>query len=216
MAAIGAIAVTLVLASGSSRRAELLTQVGLSFDVLIPGVDESLFPGEQPDTYVSRMAKEKADQAFASFAASCDDVVLLAADTIVVVDGSILGKPGNRQDGLRMLTMLSGRGHEVKTAVHILSADKSTGTVVTTTVNFRRIERVECENYWLSGESHDKAGGYGIQGLAAIFVESITGSYSNVVGLPLAETSLLLSTFGVECLSRDAVEESKVEAGFKS
>jgi septum formation protein len=197
----------IILASGSPRRAELLSQVGLDYTVVVPDVDELAHDGESPRNFVSRMSREKASKV-ARLAATGDDLVV-AADTIVVIEGDILGKPRDRSDAISMLLRLSGRPHEVMTSVAVQKKDRLETELVETIVRFRTLNLDECRRYWLSGEAKDKAGAYGIQGLGAIFVESIEGSYSNVVGLPLAETASLLLEFGVQCLPLIADEELK-------
>lgn len=187
----------IILASGSPRRAELLSQVGLDYTVVVPDVDESAHEDESPRNFVSRMSQEKASSV-AGLAATGG--VVVAADTIVVIEGDILGKPRDRHDAISMLQRLSGRSHEVMTSVTVRQKNRIESELVETIVRFRALTLDECNRYWLSGEAKDKAGAYGIQGLGAIFVESIEGSYSNVVGLPLAETTSLLLEFGVQCL----------------
>jgi septum formation protein len=199
----------IILASGSPRRAELLSQVGLDYTVVVPDVDELAQDGESPRNFVSRMSREKAFKV-AGLAATGGDVVV-AADTIVVIEGDILGKPKDRSDAIRMLLRLSGRSHRVMTSVAVQKKDRLETELVETIVRFRTLNLDECSRYWLSGEAKDKAGAYGIQGLGAILVESINGSYSNVVGLPLAETASLLLEFGVQCLPPITDEELKLD-----
>lgn len=183
----------LVLASGSPRRAELLQQIGVRFDTLVVDVDESVREGETPQTYVERLALEKARAGLALRAGA----VVLGSDTTVVCDGAILGKPADQGDAVAMLQRLSGRSHRVMTAVALVDDSQALSRVVTTQVYFRTLTLAECERYWHTGEPRDKAGAYGIQGLGAVFVEGIEGSYSSVVGLPLAETALLLERMGI-------------------
>lgn len=194
----------LILASGSPRRAELLSQVGLDYTVVVPDVDEWAHEDESPRNFVSRMSQEKAASVAGLVATGA---VVVAADTIVVVGGDILGKPRDRHDAIAMLQRLSGRSHEVMTSVTIQKKNRIETQLVETIVRFRALNLDECCRYWLSGEAKDKAGAYGIQGLGAIFVESIEGSYSNVVGLPLVETTSLLLDFGVQCLPPITDEE---------
>lgn len=180
----------LILASASPRRAELLAQIGVRFTVAVSDIDETPLAGEAPADYVSRMARGKAG----AVAAGADaGQVVLAADTTVVIDGDVLGKPRDHLDGLAMLARLSGRTHEVMTAVCLQCGDEQSEALVTTRVTFITLDRELCEAYLATGEPADKAGAYGIQGLGAVLVESIDGSYSNVVGLPLAETWRLLT-----------------------
>jgi septum formation protein len=177
----------LILASRSPRRAELLTAAGIPFTVSTVDIDETPQSGEAPLDYVRRMAREKA-------AAVSGDLVL-AADTIVVVDGEILGKPNDRADAIRMLRQLSGREHEVITAVCLRGFVHHE----ITRVRFTPMSEAEITGYVDSGEPLDKAGAYGIQGIASRYVESIEGSYSNVVGLPVALVWRLLAHEIVSC-----------------
>jgi septum formation protein len=170
----------------------------------VPEVDELAHEDESPRNFVSRMSQEKASSV-ARLAGTGD--VIVAADTIVVIGGDILGKPQDRHDAVSMLQRLSGRSHEVMTSVTVQQKNRIETQLVATIVRFRALSLDECYRYWLSGEAKDKAGAYGIQGIGAIFVESIEGSYSNVVGLPLAETTSLLLEFGVQCLPPITDEE---------
>lgn len=188
----------LYLASSSPRRRELLTQIGLSFNLVSGNVDETPLPDEAPAAYVERLARCKA-QAGLTMLAQRPDVCVLGADTAVVLDGRILGKPKDREDALAMLQALSGREHQVLTAVAVVDRDRCEVRVVSSDVSFRAISEAEAEAYWDTGEPHDKAGGYAIQGLAAIFVKRVEGSYSAVVGLPLCETAELLADFAIPC-----------------
>ena len=186
------------LASASPRRSELLRQLGLRCDIHPADIDESLRPGETPLAYVERLALEKGRAALASLGTPRAPV--LAADTTVVLDDAILGKPRDREDAIAMLTRLSGRSHEVLTAVAVVDTARAETALSRSTVRFRRVEPDEMEAYWRSGEPADKAGAYAIQGLGAIFVEELRGSYSGVMGLPLFETARILSTFGYRLL----------------
>ena len=189
---------TLYLASGSPRRRELLAQIGVSFTPLIASIDETPLPDEPAYGYVERLAREKALAGLATLE-QAGAAVVLGADTAVVLDGRILGKPADRAQGLAMLTALAGREHQVLTAVALAAAGRIESQVVTSRVHFRALRAGEAEAYWASGEPQDKAGGYGIQGLAAVFVSQLQGSYSAVVGLPLCETAQLLGEFGISC-----------------
>jgi septum formation protein len=189
---------TLYLASGSPRRRELLTQIAVPFLTQIAPIDENALPGESPITYVERLARAKAQAGLAALAETAD-VVVLGADTAVVLDGRILGKPVDRDDALATLNALSGRSHQVLTAVALVSRERLESRVVTSQVTFRPLSQAEIEAYWASGEPQDKAGCYGIQGLAAVFVSQLLGSYSAVVGLPLCETAALLAEFAIPC-----------------
>ncbi|AHG39521.1 septum formation protein Maf [Pseudomonas syringae CC1557] len=189
---------SLYLASGSPRRRELLTQIGVPFTVLSAQIDETPFAHETPAVYVERLALGKAQAGLSSLAAN-QQACVMGADTAVVLEGRILGKPVDEADALAMLSALSGREHEVMTAVAVIDGQRSATCVVTSRVRFRPIQHHEAQAYWASGEPADKAGGYAIQGLAAIFVEGLQGSYSGVVGLPLCETAELLGRFGIPC-----------------
>ena len=187
----------LFLASGSPRRRELLTQIGVPFEVLSAEIDETPFSDESAVAYVERLARGKAEAGLATLADGQGCV--LGADTAVVLEGRILGKPVDEADAVAMLTALSGREHEVLTAVALLGPLGCETRVVSSRVRFRQISPAEIQAYWASGEPRDKAGSYAVQGLAAIFVESLQGSYSAVVGLPLCETAELLGHFGIPC-----------------
>lgn len=189
---------TLYLASGSPRRRELLTQIGVPFLTQIAPIDENALPDEAPLAYVERLARAKAQAGLAALS-STEQAVVLGADTAVVLDGRILGKPADRNEALSTLRALSGRTHQVLTAVALASAGRAEARVVISEVSFRPLRDAELEAYWASGEPCDKAGSYGIQGLAAVFVSRLQGSYSAVVGLPLCETAEMLEAFAIEC-----------------
>jgi len=191
-----------VLASASPRRTQLLAALGVSHRVAPADIDETPQPGEPPGAYVRRMAGSKA----AAGVAVTPDVLVLAADTIVVSqvgqNEHILGKPADRREGVAMLNHLSGRSHRVLTAVCVRRGDCMASACVETRVWFRSVSVQEALQYWDTGEPQDKAGGYGIQGHASIFVTKIDGSYSNVIGLPLVETrTLLVALAGSNALS---------------
>jgi septum formation protein len=190
------------LASGSPRRRELLRQIGVSFRVIGADLDETALPGEAPLAYVSRLAQAKAA---AGWERSCDSggAPVLAADTAVVLEGEILGKPRGLEDAIAMLLRLSGRTHEVLTAVAVRTSQGIEATVSRSKVTFRSIDLREARAYWETGEPSDKAGAYAIQGYAAIFVRDLQGSYSGVMGLPLFETAALLEAAGIPCWQRD-------------
>lgn len=188
----------LYLASASPRRSELLTQIGVSFRVLASSVDERVLPGESPEQYVERLALAKAQAGLAMLGGQTD-VLVLGADTSVVLDGTILGKPAGRDEALQMLQALSNREHQVLTAVALASPKHCTSRVVSSHVRFCAISEAQMQAYWDTGEPQDKAGGYAIQGLAAIFVREVRGSYSAVVGLPLCETAELLAAANIPC-----------------
>ncbi len=182
----------LVLASGSPRRAELLDQIGIPFEVQVPAVDETPAPDEAPRAYVERMARSKAA------AVVQPGRITLAADTVVVLDERILGKPTTASEALQMLLDLGGREHQVMTAIALSDGRRTFSEVVCTRVRFVPVDKELAEAYVATGEGRDKAGGYGIQGIGGILAESITGSYSAVVGLPLPETERALNRFGLD------------------
>ena len=184
------------LASGSPRRRELLAQIGVPFKLLDVTVDEARLPGEAPDAYVARLARQKADAGWRARPPG-EPSPVLAEDTTVVLDGRILAKPNDRPDGERMLRDLSGRTHEVLTAIAVASAQGLVSRTSRSEVSFRAISAAEARDYWATGEPRDKAGGYAIQGGAAVFVADLRGSYSGVMGLPLFETAELLEQAGV-------------------
>jgi septum formation protein len=188
----------LYLASGSPRRRELLTQIGVPFTAISADIDETPLTHETPSAYVERLARGKAE-AGRSAVVSANPFCVLGADTAVVLDGKILGKPVDQADACAMLMMLSGNEHQVLTAIAVVDDERCETRVVTSRVRFRVISCEEAAAYWASGEPRDKAGGYGIQGLGAIFVAGLEGSYSAVVGLPLCETFEVLGHFGIPC-----------------
>ena len=188
---------TLLLASKSSRRRQLLRQLGVKFSVSAQDIDESSKKGEKPTDLVIRLAEEKAKICLKNSADS--SVIILASDTIVVAEKEIFGKPKDRNDAIRMLLRLSKNTHRVLTAVSVNCHDKSKTICSETFVNFRAISKAEAEYYWDTGEPRDKAGAYAIQGFGAVFIERIEGSYSGVMGLPLFETAELLKEFGIDC-----------------
>jgi septum formation protein len=183
----------LILASASPRRMALLREAGYVFEVEPAHVDESELVGEAPAAYVLRVAALKAR----TIAARHPDGIVLAADTTVVVDGAMLAKPANDADAERMLGLLSGRTHDVLTGVVLVRGGRESSAVVDTRVRFRPLTAAEIDWYVASGEPRDKAGAYGVQGLAARFVDSVEGSYSNVVGLPIGAVRALLDAEGV-------------------
>lgn len=185
----------IILASNSPRRKELLTQIGLSFIVAPADVDENILQGERPEAYASRLALDKARAA----AERAGDGIVIAADTIVVVNGSVLGKPADAADARRMLHLLSGREHSVVTGLAVLDASTGRSAVRTsvTKVLFRDLSQREIDAYVATGEPLDKAGAYGIQERGALLVERIEGCYSNVVGLPLSLLGGMLREFGI-------------------
>lgn len=182
----------LCLASASPRRRALLASIGVTVHVMPSNVDETPLAYEQASAYVERLAIAKA-QAVVPYTT----LPVLGSDTAVVIDGTIMGKPHNAEEGAAMLAALSGRTHQVLTAVAVVGQQGVLSCCVTTQVKMRTILPDEIARYWQTGEPVDKAGGYAIQGLAAIFVEEIQGSHSAVVGLPLFETTRLLCQQGV-------------------
>jgi septum formation protein len=182
------------LASASPRRRELLKQIGIESKFVPVDVDETPKTGEPPTDYVLRLAHAKAEAA--NRLLDHPPLPILAADTAVVLGDQILGKPRNRSRGIDMLRQLSGTRHEVLTAV-VLIADKVETRLSRSLVTFRKISDREARGYWDSGEPGDKAGGYAIQGQAAVFISGLSGSYSGVMGLPLFETAELLQNVGI-------------------
>jgi septum formation protein len=188
--------VAIVLASASERRSRLLDQIGVAHACVAADVDESQRRGENPVAYVQRLAREKA----AAVVARLEDQPgqpVLAADTTVVLQGRIYGKPVDEADCIAMLSALAGRTHEVLTAIALSHAGSLREALCTSRVTFRDIGTEECRRYWASGEPAGKAGGYAIQGLGAVFVSRLDGSFSGVMGLPLFETAALLDAAGV-------------------
>jgi septum formation protein len=197
------------LASRSPRRRELLKQIGVKFDPLLlrlatprgPDVDEAQHSGESPAAYVERTAREKA--AFGVEVLGMRSMLIrpvLAADTIVIVDDEVLAKPASAAQAEGFLRKLSGRSHEVRTAVALAIQGPPLSTTSVSTVTFRALDEAEIKRYCATSEPYDKAGGYGIQGMAAVFIERIEGSYSGVMGLPLYETARLLTQAGMKVL----------------
>lgn len=188
----------LILASTSPRRKELLQQIGVLFTQMSVDINEDVIHGESAEDYVLRLAAEKSAAGFKQLSIEeQSNSIILSADTSVVCDDKILSKPIDLADSKDILLQLSGNNHRVLTAIGIHSRDKNIQQLVSTDVSFREITVEEIEAYWKTGEPQDKAGSYGIQGLAAVFVKSIQGSYSNVVGLPLCETAQLLNQFNI-------------------
>ena len=185
----------LILASASPRREKLLRQLGVNFVSEPQDIIEEKRIDESPEKFVKRMAEEKASSAFGK--RKENDILVLASDTIVVCDERVLGKPKDKSDGIKMLLTLSNKTHRVLSAITVANALRYKSTVSDTSVLFRKISEIEAEYYWDSGEPEGKAGGYAIQGCGAVFVQSINGSYSGVMGLPLFQTAQLLSEFGI-------------------
>jgi len=186
------------LASASPRRREILTSLGLQFTFAGEDLDEQERSGETPEELVVRLASDKASAALRSRPRSA----VLGADTVVVLDGKVFGKPGDKEEATAMLTALSGRTHEVMTGVALLSGTHRQTALSRSQVRFRDISLAEAEAYWRTGEPRDKAGGYAVQGLAAVFIAELRGSYSGVMGLPVFETAAMLRSAGMEVLNQ--------------
>lgn len=184
----------LVLASRSPRRAELLAQLQVAFRVVPVACDESALPGEAPDALVKRLAETKATLGHEAGSG----LPVLGADTVVVIDGRVLGKPGSPEEGLSMLKRLNGRQHDVLTAVAMRVAGRGEVALSRSRVFFGDVDEEQLRRYWATGAGLDKAGGYGIQGIGGILVRRIDGSHSGVMGLPVYETEALLRAFGVD------------------
>ncbi len=186
----------IILASGSPRRRELLSSLGLSFEVYKPDVDESHSEDESPAGLCARLSRLKARAGSERF----PDAVVIAADTIVLIDGQVLGKPRDRDDAVRMLNMLQGREHEVLTGLSVCMNERVITHVEHTMVKFRALSESEITAYVMTGECDDKAGAYAVQGKGSLLIEGITGDYFNVVGLPVCRLGLMLHEFGVNIL----------------
>lgn len=187
------------LASASPRRRDILAGLGLSFSWSGAAVDEARADDEPPDAMVVRLAAAKA-----AAAENVSPALVLGADTAVALEGRVFGKPADREEGAAMLAALSGRTHEVLTGIALLAGDRQRIALSRTRVTFRDIGPDEAGRYWQTGEPADKAGGYAIQGLGALFVAGIRGSYTGVVGLPVFETAMLLAEEGLFVLSATA------------
>jgi len=185
----------ILLASASPRRSALLRQLFMPHEIRIANIDESRVPGETPADYVTRLSRAKAERVWNRL--EHEDIrPVLGADTTVALGDEIFGKPRDRDDGIAMLQRLSGVTHQVYTAVALCHAGATTHRLSVSQVTFKCLSVEECAIYWSSGEPADKAGGYAVQGMAASFITNINGSYSGVMGLPLAETAELLSRVG--------------------
>jgi septum formation protein len=195
----------IILASASPRRRELLQQIGVQFRVLVSNSEETPAPGEAAEDYVRRVALAKARAVWQRLPAH-ERCPVLGADTEVVLDGAILGKPADRNAGLAMLERLSGCTHEVLSAVALVYGDSELLRVSRSAVSFRPTTPQEREAYWASGEPTDKAGGYAVQGVGAVFINRLDGSYSGVMGLPIFETAELLRECGIDVLSTGSRE----------
>lgn len=186
----------LILASQSPRRAELLKQMGMPFDVLVTDLDERREPGERPEAYVDRLAREKCEAGVKR----CPEppLAVIGADTVVVLDNEILGKPQSINEGRAMLSRLSGKTHQVLTGVAVSDGTRLEAAVVSSLVTFKALSEGDLDAYLATGEGRDKAGSYGIQGIGGVFVEHIQGSFSAVMGLPVFETERLLEELQVD------------------
>ena len=187
----------LILASSSPRRAELLRQIGVRFTIHPADVDETQHLSETPEDYVQRLAREKAQTVAQQLLET--KLPVLGADTTVVLDNRIFSKPADKSEAIATLRALSGRSHRVLSAIAVVAEGRTELRLSETSVRFRNIKEQEYERYWSTGEPQGKAGAYAIQGLGAVFVEGITGSYSGVVGLPLLQTFELFERFNIAC-----------------
>jgi len=187
----------IILASTSPRRRELMERMGLDFVVRTAPHDETLNPFNSPADEVARLSMLKAK---AVYPHCNDEDIIVAADTIVVCDGLMMGKPHSESEAFSMLRRLSGRDHQVMTGLTVLGGGRTENLTVTTTLRFRALSDQEIRNYIATGEPMDKAGGYGIQGLASMFVVGLDGDYYNVMGLPICTLTVLLRRFGVKLL----------------
>ena len=189
--------IDIILASSSPRRAELLHQIGTRFAIQPADIDETQLPDESPEVYVQRMARKKAE----TVAQNIKEINLpvLGADTTVVLDNRVFSKPADEAEAIATLRALSGRSHRVLSAIAVVAEGRTELRLSETSVRFRVIKEQEYERYWSTGEPQGKAGAYAIQGLGAVFVDSITGSYSGVVGLPLSQTFELFERFNIAC-----------------
>lgn len=185
--------VPLILASGSPRRIHYLKNMGLTFEVQPASIDESVQEGESPEALVRRLSRMKAH----AVAAAHPDTVVLGADTVVVIDNEILGKPRDREDAKAMILKLGGRTHQVYTAVCIVRGSQEQSFCTVTHVTFAPISEELAALYVASGESDDKSGSYAVQGIAAMFVDKVEGSVSSVVGLPASQTRQALEAYGI-------------------
>jgi septum formation protein len=190
---------SLFLASNSPRRRALLEQIGIRFGIVEIDLDELRLSKEAPESYVLRLALEKA-RAGRALLSSMHSLPVLAADTAVVIGDRMLGKPANRAEAAAMMRMLSGRTHRVLSGIALVG-ERERQDISISEVRFRAVSAHEASAYWESGEPRDKAGGYAIQGLGALFVAHLRGSYSGVMGLPLFETARLLAEAGIDCLA---------------
>lgn len=190
---------SVILASRSPRRRELLQLIGLDFTAVSADADETLNTRLSPKEAVAEISRRKADAA--AVYADCRDIII-AADTVVVLDGAVFGKPKSEADALRILKMFSGKTHQVMTGVTVRRGEQILTATEVTDITFRTLSEDEIKAYIMTGEPMDKAGAYGIQGKASVFVSGIKGDYYNVVGLPLCRLTEMLKTFGVEVFKK--------------
>lgn len=183
----------IILASGSPRRRDFIKSLGLDFEIIVPNIDESPLVGEKPKDLVLRLSSLKAKE----INKTNHDAVIIAADTIVVLNGEILGKPLNRKDAFNMLKKLSGKTHQVITGYAIAQGTQIYQGCEITDVTFSTLDDELIENYIKTGESDDKSGSYAVQGIASMFIEKVNGSVSSVVGLPICQVRQILSKFGI-------------------
>ncbi len=187
----------IILASGSPRRKELLAQMGLTFRVVVSSADETVDPATPPEEQVGLLSRRKAD-AVAGLVSAGD--LVIAADTIVVFDGQVMGKPHSAQEAVQMLSLLSGKTHEVYTGFTLRQGERTVTQAERTRVTFRALTQAEIDAYVATGEPMDKAGAYGIQGLGSLLVSGIQGDYFNVMGLPVCRLGQALKAFGLDPL----------------
>ncbi|MDH4275830.1 MAG: Maf family nucleotide pyrophosphatase [Gammaproteobacteria bacterium] len=195
--------IQLYLASASPRRQALLRQIGIHFTVIDGEVEESVMPEESAESYVRRIALAKAQRGWELLPVAQRTAPVLGADTEVVIETDVLGKPRDAAHASAMLARLSGRTHRVLSAVAVVDDAQQQVIVQENLVTMRAISTHECAAYWASGEPQGKAGGYAVQGLGAVFIERLVGSYSGVMGLPLFETAKLLQAFGIDLWPKD-------------
>lgn len=199
----------IILASGSPRRKELLTQIGVrDYRIVVSDVDEEIDRGTPPDRMVEELSRRKAEAVRACVG---EDALIIAADTVVSLEGEVLGKPRDETDAFRMLSALSGNRHQVYTGFTVLRGSESVTEHEMTDVSFRELEEREIEDYIATGEPMDKAGAYGIQGVGAVLITGIEGDYFNVMGLPVCRLSRVLARFGVDTLARAAGRRTEKE-----
>ncbi len=201
------------LASASPRRSALLTQIGIAHRVRPADIDEQSLPAEAPRDYVTRLARTKAQTLWDALEPA-ERLPVLGSDTTVALGGDILGKPRDRADGLQMLSRLSGRTHQVFTSVALCHREGCDLRLSSSEVTFRSLDATEIAAYWDTGEAADKAGGYAIQGLAAVFIERLSGSYSGIMGLPLFETAELLRLIGWQLSAGAATADTATPLAF--